>query len=63
MNGETAFFAVLLGIPALAFIGIGLVISAFVSGKRGITKAGKVRAVIGGVLTIACTVMFLVLMR
>ncbi len=63
MNGETAFFALLLGIPGLAFIGIGLVISAFAGGKRKLTKAAIVRAIVGGVLTIFCTVMSFVFLR
>lgn len=60
MNGETAFFALLLGVPCLAFVGIGLVISAFAGGKRRMTKAATVRAIIGGVLTLLCTVIYLV---
>lgn len=60
MNGETAFFTLLLGVPCLAFVGIGLVISAFAGGKRRMTKAAIVRAIIGGVLTLLCTVIYLV---
>lgn len=63
MNGETAFFALLLGGLGLALIGIGLVISAFVGGKRKLTKAAKVRAIVGGALTIFCTVMSFVFLR
>ena len=51
MKRVIAFLAILAGGFALACLGIGLVISAF-AGKR-ITKAGQIRAVIGGVLIAA----------
>lgn len=63
MNGETAFFAVLLGGLGLAFVGIGLVISAFAGRRRKLTKAGIVRAAIGGALIIVCSVMSFVFLR
>lgn len=63
MNGETAFFALLLGVPCLAFVGIGLVISAFAGGKRKMTRAAIVRAIIGGALTLLCTVTSFVFLR
>lgn len=63
MNGETAFFALLLGIPCVAFVGIGLVISAFAGGKRKLTKAAIVRAIVGGVLTVFCTAAYLVFLK
>lgn len=61
MNGETAFFMLLLGGLALALVGIGLVISAFIGGK--VTKAGRVRAIVGGALTVLCTAAYLVFVR
>lgn len=51
----------LLGGLALALVGIGLVISAFIGGK--VTKAGRVRAIVGGALTILCTAAYLVFVR
>lgn len=52
MNKEMAFFALLVGVFAAGLLGVGLVISAFI-GKR-VTKAGRVRAVIGAVLIALC---------
>lgn len=52
MGKGYTFIALLAGGFAVACFGIGLVISAFIKGKP--TKAGRVRAVIGGVLIAAC---------
>lgn len=58
MSKGITFVALLAGGLALACLGVGLVISAFVKGKP--TKAGRVRAVIGGVLIAACTAAYFV---
>ncbi len=46
------FFALLIGIFVVGLFGVGLVISAFI-GKR-VTRAGRVRAIIGAVLMALC---------
>ena len=61
MNGETAFFALLIGCIALVCVGAGLVISAFI-GKK-ITKSGIIRAIIGGVFIAAAAVFCIVIIR
>lgn len=61
MNKEAAFFACLAGGLVLALLGVGLVISAFV-GKK-FTKAGRVRAIVGGVLVAVCLAAYLVFVK
>lgn len=55
MKNGIAFLAILAGGFAAACLGVGLVISAFARGKP--TKAGIVRAIIGGVLVAICVTM------
>lgn len=52
LNKEMTFFALLIGIFVVGLFGVGLVISAFI-GKR-VTRAGRVRAIIGAVLMALC---------
>lgn len=52
---------ILLGGLVAVCLGVGLVISAFVGGK--FTKAGRVRAIIGGVMIAACASAYFVFMR
>lgn len=51
MNKEGTFLLLLLGGLVVACLGVGLVISAFIGGKP--TKAGRVRAIVGGVIIAA----------
>lgn len=51
----------LIGIAVIACVGVGLVISAFVG--RKFTKAGKIRAIIGGALIAVCTAIYFVFVR
>lgn len=51
----------LLGGLAVVCLGTGLVISAFVGGKP--KKAGRVRAIIGGVIIAACTLAYFVFIK
>lgn len=61
MNKEMAFLLLLLGGLAVVCLGTGLVISAFVGGKP--KKAGRVRAIIGGVIIAACTLAYFVFIK
>lgn len=61
MNKETTFLLMLIGIAVIACVGVGLVISAFVG--RKFTKAGKIRAIIGGALIAVCTAIYFVFVR
>lgn len=61
MNREIAFLLLLSGGLLVVCLGVGLVISAFVARKP--TKAGRVRAVIGGVLIAACTAAYFVFIK
>lgn len=48
MSETIKFLAVMIAAFVIVCLGVGLVISAFIGGR--LTRAGKVRAVIGGVL-------------
>lgn len=61
MNKEIAFLLLLLCGLAVVCLGVGLVISAFVGGKP--TKMGRVRAIIGGVIIAACTLVCFVFIK
>ena len=61
MNKETAFFVIILCVFGTGLLGVGLIISAFVG--RKFTLGAKVRAVIGGVLTLACIAAVLFVLR
>lgn len=61
MNRESAFFLILLGVLLVVCLGVGLVLSAFIGRKP--TKAGRVRAIVGGVIIAACAAAYLVFMR
>lgn len=52
MNKGITFLAILAGGFAVACLGVGLVISAFIKGKP--TKAGIVRAIVGAALVAFC---------
>ena len=58
MRKGIVFLAIIAGGFALACLGIGLVISAFIGGKM--TKAGRVRVVIGGALIAVCLTAYFV---
>ena len=58
MNNGNTFILILLGGLLFAILGAGLVISAFVGGKP--TKAGRVRAIVGGVIIAACTAAYFI---
>lgn len=59
LNKEMAFFALLIGIFVVGIFGVGLVISAFI-GKK-VTRAGRVRAIIGAVLMALCVIAVLMM--
>ena len=61
MNKEGAFLLLLLGGLVAVCLGVGLVISAFIAGKP--TKAGRVRAIAGGVIIAACTAAYIAFIR
>lgn len=61
MNKGFTFVLLLAGGFAVACLGIGLVISAFAGGK--LTKAGRVRAIVGGALTLACLAVYLIFLN
>ena len=58
MNSGTTFIFILLGGLLIVGVGIGLILSAFVGGKY--TKAGRVRAIIGGVIVVVGAVAYCV---
>lgn len=58
MNSGTTFILILLGGLLIVMLGVGLVISAFVGGKP--TKAGRVRAIVGGVIVAVCTAAYFI---
>ena len=58
MGSITTFILILLGGLVIAMLGAGLVISAFVGGKP--TKAGRVRAIVGGIIVAAGAVAYFV---
>ena len=58
MNSGTAFIFILLGGLLIVGLGIGLILSAFVGGKY--TKAGRVRAIVGGIIVAAGAVAYFV---
>ena len=51
MDRGNTFFLILLGGLLIVCLGVSLVLSAFVGGKP--TKAGRVRAIVGGVIVAA----------
>lgn len=59
MSGTVGFLAALGGVLVIVCLGIGLVISAFVRGKP--TKAGWIRAGIGGVLLLGLAAAVIIL--
>lgn len=58
MNSGTTFIFILLGGLLIVGLGICLILSAFVGGKY--TKAGRVRAIIGGVIVAAGAVAYFI---
>ena len=58
MNSGNTFFLILLGVLIIVCLGVSLVLSAFVGGKP--TKAGRVRAIVGGVMIAACMAAYFV---
>ena len=61
MSRGHAFVLILLGGLLIVAIGIGLILSAFVGGKY--TKAGRVRAIVGGVIIAAGAVAYFVFLN
>ena len=61
MNKEGEFLLLLVGGLVAVCLGVSLVLSAFVGGKP--TKAGRVRAIVGGVMIAACVAAYFVFLR
>ena len=61
MNRGNAFILILLGGLLIVCLGIGLILSAFVGGKY--TKAGRVRAIVGGIIVAAGAVAYFVFLN
>lgn len=50
MDKGVTFILILLGGLLIVCLGVGLVISAFIGGK--FTKAGRIRAIVGGIIVV-----------
>ena len=61
MNRETAFILLLIGGLLLVCLGAGLVVSAFIGGKP--TGAGRVRAIVGGVIVAVSAAAYFVFLK
>ena len=61
MNKEGEFLLLLVGGLVAVCLGVSLVLSAFVGGKP--TKAGRVRAIVGGVMIAVCVAAYFVFLR
>ena len=61
MSKQIAFLLLLASGLLAVCLGVGLVISAFVGGR--LTKAGRVRAVVGGVLIAVCAAACFIFVR
>ena len=61
MSGTVGFLAVIIAALVVVCLGVGLVISAFAGGK--VTKAGRVRASVGGVLLVILLAAYFVFLK